>query len=94
MSTQNLVIPPETKGEERVRVKFNVVEQAPQRKNVDVIKFESAKLIDFCEDGIKEVKEKEWNDRAKGEAIRLWSLAQTAFEEAAMWAVKAATYNL
>ena len=26
--------------------------------------------------------------------IRLWALAQTAYEEAAMWAVKAATYGI
>jgi hypothetical protein len=94
MEVQNAVAPPPTKGEGRVRVKFNVVEQVPERKNVDAIKYESAKLIDFCEDGIKDVKAKEWNDNAKGEAIRLWSLAQTAYEEAAMWAVKAATYGL
>lgn len=85
---------PPTKGEARVRVKFNVVEKIAERKNVDGIKYETANLIDFCEDGIKDVKSKEWNDNAKGEAIRLWSLAQTAYEEAAMWAVKAATYGL
>lgn len=94
MEVQNAVAPPPTKGEERVRVKFNVVEQVPERKNVDAIKYESAKLIDFCQDAIVDVKSKEWNDNAKGEAIRLWSLAQTAYEEAAMWAVKAATYGL
>ena len=94
MEVQNAVAPPPTKGEARVRVKFNVVENVAERKNVDAIKYESAKLIDFCEDGIKDAKAKEWNDNAKGEAIRLWSLAQTAYEEAAMWAVKAATYGL
>lgn len=65
-----------------------------QRKNVDEIKFETAKLIDFCNDGKTDVNQKEWNDNAKSEANRLWSLAQTAYEEAAMWAVKAATYGL
>lgn len=90
----NSVAPPPTKGESRVRVKFNVVEREAERKNVDAIKYESAKLIDFCEDGIADVNQKEWNDNAKGEAKRLWSLAQTAYEEAAMWAVKAATYGL
>lgn len=94
MEVTNSVAPPPTKGESRVRVKFNAVEQIAERKNVDAIKYESAKLIDFCEDGIKDVRSKEWNDAAKGEAIRLWSLAQTAYEEAAMWAVKAATYGL
>ena len=45
---------------------------------VDQIKQQTARLIDLCE-GLK----------AKDQ--RLASLAQTAFEEAAMWAVKAAT---
>lgn len=45
---------------------------------VDQIKQKSAELIDPCE-GLK------------GKDARLASLAQTAYEEAAMWAVKAAT---
>jgi hypothetical protein len=45
---------------------------------VDKIKQKSAELINLCE----ELKEKDG---------RLASLAQTAYEEAAMWAVKAAT---
>jgi hypothetical protein len=45
---------------------------------VDQIKQESAKLIDLCE-------------TLKPLDPRLASLAQTAYEEAAMWAVKAAT---
>lgn len=45
---------------------------------VDKIKRYSADLIDLCED----LKHKE---------PRLAALAQTAYEEAAMWAVKAAT---
>lgn len=45
---------------------------------VDQIKQRSAELIDICE-GLK-IKDG-----------RLASLAQTSFEEAAMWAVKAAT---
>lgn len=89
-----MVAPPPTIGEARVRIKFNVVESKSERANVDAIKYESAKLIDFCEDGKKDVKAKEWNDNAKAEASRLWALAQTAYEEAAMWAVKAATYGL
>lgn len=94
MDVQNAVAPPPTIGESRVRVKFNVVERAEERKNVDTIKYETAKLIDFCNDGKTDVNGKEWNDNAKSEANRLWSLAQTAYEEAAMWAVKAATYGL
>lgn len=91
--TSTASLPP-TLGEMRVRVKFNVVEGAAERKNVDAIKYETAKLIDFCNDGKTDVNSKEWNDQAKAEANRLWALAQTAYEEAAMWAVKAATYGL
>lgn len=45
---------------------------------VDLIKQKSAELINLCED-------------LKDKDPRLASLAQTTFEEAAMWAVKAAT---
>jgi len=45
---------------------------------VDVIKQKSAELIDLCEP-------------FKAKDARLASLAQTTYEEAAMWAVKAAT---
>lgn len=45
---------------------------------VDRIKQKSAELIDLC-------------DGLKAKDPRLASLAQTAYEEAAMWAVKAAT---
>jgi len=63
-----------TIGEDRVRVKFN-----PSANSlVEVIKNQSATLIDICE-GLK------------GIDPRLAALAQTAYEEAAMWAVKAAT---
>lgn len=48
---------------------------------VDVIKQKSAELINLCES----LKEKDG---------RLASLAQTSFEEAAMWAVKAATSGM
>lgn len=45
---------------------------------VDQLKQKSAELIDMCEE-------------LKSKDPRLASLAQTAYEEAAMWAVKAAT---
>lgn len=45
---------------------------------VDQIKRKSAELIDLCE-------------QLKAKDGRLASLAQTSYEEAAMWAVKAAT---
>lgn len=51
----------------------------PSSNNVvDQIKQKSAELIDMCEE-------------LKAKDARLASLAQTAYEEAAMWAVKAAT---
>jgi hypothetical protein len=46
--------------------------------DVDVIKNKSAELIDLC-------------GTLKPKDPRLASLAQTSYEEAAMWAVKAAT---
>lgn len=45
---------------------------------VDQIKQKSAELIDLCE-------------QLKSKDARLASLAQTHYEDAAMWAVKAAT---
>jgi hypothetical protein len=45
---------------------------------VDQLKQKSAELINICE-------------TLKAKDARLASLAQTAYEEAAMWAVKAAT---
>lgn len=45
---------------------------------VDEIKLMTATLIDLCE-------------AAKAKDARLAALAQTAYEEAAMWAVKAVT---
>jgi hypothetical protein len=45
---------------------------------VDQIKQKSAELIDLCE-------------TLKGKDARLAALAQTHYEDAAMWAVKAAT---
>lgn len=51
----------------------------PSTENmVDVIKQKTAELIDLCE----EIRDKD---------PRLVSLAQTHYEDAAMWAVKAAT---
>ena len=67
-------------GEKRVRTTFN-----PSNDTlVDNIKQDAAKCINMC-DTIK-VK-----FSADGECARLASLAQTHFETAAMYAVKAAT---
>lgn len=76
-----------TIGEERVRLTFN----PSDNPLVTELKQKSAAMIDLCEKA-------KWphspdNDQAhaNNEALRLWALAQTAYEEAAMWAVKAAT---
>jgi hypothetical protein len=69
-------------GEARVRVEFN-----PSNNNVvDRIKFMSSECIDLCED-----LRGAGGPAISGEKARLIALAQTAYEEAAMWAVKAAT---
>jgi len=78
-----------TLGEKRVRSNFNPSENSV----VDRIKQKSAELIDL----VQMVK----NDAAvnpnldnqeQGEIFRLVALAQTAYEEGAMWGVKAATF--
>lgn len=69
-----------TLGEQRVRVDFN-----PSQEGVVYdIKRHAAHMIDF----IEKVRATKPDDK---EAQRLCSLAQTAYEEGAMWAVKAAT---
>lgn len=70
-------------GERRVRTEFN----PDGVGNVNFIKEKSAELINVCED----LKPKD-GPMMSGEKARLISLAQTAYEEAAMWAVKAATF--
>ena len=65
-----------TVGDIRVRRDFNIFPSS--NKDVELIKMGTAKLIDFCES-------------LKKKDPRLAALAQTAYEEAAMWAVKAAT---
>ena len=70
-------------GEDRVRTKFNPGKQTL----VDEIKQKAAELIDLCE----ERKLRDYAPVGHSETNRLWSLAQTHFEDAAMWAVKAAT---
>lgn len=68
----------QTLGQKRVRASFN----PPNDSVVDLIKEKAAALIDFCNDHLP---------GKTGEEARLWSLAMTHFEDAAMWAVKAAT---
>jgi len=67
-----------TIGEDRVRTEFN-----PSANTVvNQIKQKSAELIDICATAAP---------GSPGEQHRLYALAMTAYEEAAMWAVKAAT---
>lgn len=75
-----------TLGENRVRTSFN-----PSKDDaVDEIKQKTAELIDLCEE-LKLIAQKV--GPPQNEIVRLCALAQTAYEEAAMWAVKAATTN-
>jgi hypothetical protein len=85
--------PTPTLGEQRVRTTFN-----PSNESVvDRIKQKSAELIDLLQaernDEVSKTYDKtpEQLQAQSGEKLRLISLAQTAYEEAAMWAVKAAT---
>lgn len=78
-----------TLGESRVRTKFNV----SKSDIVDTIKQDTAELINLCETGKHQYDGNGLHEPGKSEHARLWSLAQTAYEEAAMWAVKAATYD-
>lgn len=71
-----------TLGEKRVRIEFN----PSNGGNVNLIKEASAHLINVCE----EMKPQP-GECISIEKLRLITLAQTAYEEGAMWAVKAAT---
>jgi hypothetical protein len=68
-------------GEDRVRIKFNPSDNS----TVSQIKQKSAELIDLVEEA------KAKSPHQTPEVNRLWALAQTHYEDAAMWAVKAAT---
>ena len=70
-------------GEDRVRYKFN-----PSGNTlVDDIKRRTAELINIVHDLREDARA---NDEG-GEIARLCNLAMTHYEDAAMWAVKAAT---
>lgn len=72
-----------TIGENRIRVEFN-----PNKDEiVSFLKQEFAELINKLEDQRNAVPMRETNP----EKQRLISIAQTAIEEAAMWAVKSVT---
>jgi hypothetical protein len=68
-----------TLGEYRVGIIFN----PGNNRKVNEIKRMAAVLIDMCHEGTIETSDPEVG--------RLWSFAMTYFEDAAMWAVKAAT---
>lgn len=74
-----------TIGEDRVRIKFNPSADSM----VDQIKQKSAELIDLCDR--LPGPDKSAGEKAYSEFRRLMALAQTHYEDAAMWAVKAAT---
>lgn len=74
-----------TLGEQRVRTSFN----PSQEGIVDQIKQKSAELINLVNS--TRLCSSEGFDPRMNEQARLIALAQTSYEEAAMWAVKAAT---
>jgi hypothetical protein len=69
-----------TTGEYRVGIDFN----PSGDKDVTEIKRLAAEFIDLCED-------LQGQGSEQGEVQRLWALAMTHIEDAAMWAVKAKT---
>jgi hypothetical protein len=80
---------PFTLGERRVRISFNP-NQAP---HVAELKRQAAAFIDYCE-ALRQIAAERPPQVDAGELHRLVSLAQTHAEDAAMWAVKAATLGL
>lgn len=82
---------PQTLGEKRVKVDFNVT----NNDVVHQIKVKSAELIDLLQAMKNEEASKTYDKTpdvmqdTSGEKFRLIALAQTTYEEAAMWAVKA-----
>lgn len=80
-------------GERRVRTTFNPSNDS----TVEKLKQKTAELINILDamrnDEVSKTydKSEEAKKMLSGEKLRLIALAQTAYEEAAMWAVKAAT---
>lgn len=75
-----------TLGEKRIRVTFNPSEN----DTVSLIKQKTAELIDLL-DNFESASAKNDAIGINSEFARLRSLAQTNYEQAAMWAVKAVT---
>lgn len=82
-----------TLGEKRVRVEFYPSDDS----TVSLLKQKSAELINLLENVKNDEVSKTYENSPEalqtvsGEKLRLIALAQTTFEEAAMWAVKAVT---
>jgi hypothetical protein len=76
-----------SKGELRIRTDFNVT----NNDLVTVVKQKSAFLIDLAEELVVDHDSNGDAINCDSEKRRLISLAQTAYEEAAMWLVKAIT---
>lgn len=73
-----------TIGEKRVRTEFNPSGVG----NVNAIKQKTAEIINILEEFKKDERN---NDFMDPELIRIIDIAQTNYEDAAMWAVKAVT---
>lgn len=78
---------PMTKGEFRVGISFN----PSSNPLVDEIKRKAAELIDLIETIELHAVSNAHETMREQERARLKALAQTAIEDGAMWAVKAAT---
>lgn len=82
-----------TLGEKRVRTEFNVSNDG----TINTFKTKTAELINLLEAVRNDEVSKTYNkspealQELSGEKLRLISIAQTAYEEACMWAVKAVT---
>ena len=82
-----------TLGEKRVRTEFNVSNDG----TIDTFKTKTAELINLLEAVRNDEVSKTYNkspealQELSGEKLRLISIAQTAYEEACMWAVKSVT---
>lgn len=69
-------------GEKRIRTEFN----PSKAGNVEFLKQQSAEIID-----VLEAYKTDPRNEVDGEKARLIAMAQTKYEEAAMWGVKAVT---
>lgn len=79
---------PNTVGQFRIRSDFNVTEDDEKKEYVNSINKDSAALIDKIANAAPD---KQFTDEQFNEFKRLQALAMTAYEQAAMWAVKLAT---